>query len=203
MKKKVEIINKSRVYDGFFKMDRYTIRHGTPDGGMSGEITRELFERGNAAAVLVYDPDEDLILLVEEFRIGNLGAGMIDAAAWSLAPIAGMVEPGEDSLTCVLREAYEEAGIKLHAPSVKGPWRYMSSPGGTSEILDIFIAEADLSLYEPRPRGHDADEFTQPTLFRRGEVMTMLARGIVPASLMVAMLWLDRELSARGYNHGA
>lgn len=192
---KVILIEKKRVYDGFFKMDRYTLSHSTPKGEMSPEITRELFERGNAAAVLVYDRAADTVLLVEEFRIGNLGAGLTGADAWSFAPIAGMIEPGESGFDCIMREAREEAGITLDPSKVSGPWRYLSSPGGTSEVLDIFLAQADLSAIDLDLVENDGDEFTHPVAVPRIDVMASLASGTVPASLMVAMLWLDKTLA--------
>ena len=70
-----EILEKTRVYDGFFKIDRYRLRHRLHAGGWSGVMTREVFERGHAAAVLPYDPERDAVVLIEQFRIGAYAAG--------------------------------------------------------------------------------------------------------------------------------
>lgn len=191
--KKVELIEKTRAYDGFFKIDRYRLRHSTPDGGMSPEITRELFERGNAAAVLVYDADRDAVLLVEEFRIGNYGAGMTGADAWSLAPMAGGIEKGETGIDCVIREAREEAGIVIEAGDIRGPWRTLSSPGGTSEVVEIFLAFAPLNL-DPSLMGNDEDEFTRPVIMPREEMLDVIDTQPVPASLVMAGMILQRLL---------
>lgn len=192
-KKKVDLIEKTRAYDGFFKIDRYRLRHSTPDGGMSPEITRELFERGDATAVLVYDQDRDAVLLVEEFRIGNYGAGMTGADAWSLAPMAGGIETGETGIDCVIREAREEAGIVIQASDVRGPWRTLSSPGGTSEIVEIFVAFAPLEL-DPSLMGNDEDEFTRPVILPREEMLALIETQPVPASLVMAGMFLQRLL---------
>jgi ADP-ribose pyrophosphatase len=74
MKRKITILNRDRAYDGFFKIDRYRLRQEAD--GVSFDLTRELFERGHAAALLPYDPVLDAVLVVEEFRIGNMAAGL-------------------------------------------------------------------------------------------------------------------------------
>ena len=51
MSRDFDILERRRVYDGHFKIDQFRLRHRLFDGGWSGEMTRELFERGHAAAV--------------------------------------------------------------------------------------------------------------------------------------------------------
>lgn len=193
VEKKVELIEKTRAYDGFFKIDRYRLRHTTPDGTMGPEITRENFERGNAAAILVYDKHRDAVLLVEEFRIGNYAAGMTGEDAWSLAPMAGMIEEGETGIDCVIREAREEAGIVIDEADVLGPWRALSSPGGTSEIVDVFVAFAPLDL-DPSLMGNDEGEFTRPVTMPREAMLELIDTKPVPASLAMAGMRLQRLL---------
>ena len=69
MKKQFEIIDKELVYDGFFVMEKYRLKHTLFAGGWSGEISRELFRRNNCVAVLLYDPDADKVVLLEQFRV--------------------------------------------------------------------------------------------------------------------------------------
>ena len=52
------------------------MRHGRFDGGWSGEMRREVFERGHAAAVLLYDPTCGAFVMCEQFRVGAYAAGM-------------------------------------------------------------------------------------------------------------------------------
>ncbi len=62
------------MLSGFFRLDKYRLRHRLYDGTMSSIIERELFERGHAAAALLYDPVRDELVILEQFRIGALEA---------------------------------------------------------------------------------------------------------------------------------
>ncbi|MWT90353.1 ADP-ribose diphosphatase, partial [Escherichia coli] len=68
-KNDVEIIARETLYRGFFSLDLYRFRHRLFNGGMSGEVTREIFERGHAAVLLPFDPVRDEVVLVEQIRI--------------------------------------------------------------------------------------------------------------------------------------
>ena len=95
--RKVTVNEVKRVYDGFFKIDEYSLRQEAE--GRDFEFKRLNFERGHAAAVLLYDPERDTVLCVEEFRIGNLAAGMEGEQSFSLGPIAGMIDEDEETGT--------------------------------------------------------------------------------------------------------
>ena len=68
----IEILENSVAYSGFLSVFKIKLRHRLYRGGMSGCITRELLERGQAVAVLLYDPAADAVVLIEQFRIGAL-----------------------------------------------------------------------------------------------------------------------------------
>src|ERR1700737_642062 len=87
----IEILECQTVYRGFFRVDRYRLRHRLFSGGSSVELSREVLERGNAAAVLLYDPERDAVVLVEQFRLAAHLAGF---PPWQIEIVAGIVEPG-------------------------------------------------------------------------------------------------------------
>ena len=80
--------SKETVYQGFFNIDRLTVQHDLYDGTPSRKYTRELFQRGHAASVLMYDPVEDVVVLVEQFRVGAIES----CQPWVLEMVAGMIE---------------------------------------------------------------------------------------------------------------
>jgi ADP-ribose pyrophosphatase len=130
-----------RLHDGFFKVDRYRIEHALFAGGRTEVFTRELFERGEASAVLLYDPAKDLVVLTEQYRIG--AALEEDSSPWLLEVVAGMMEAGESAEEVARREAEEEAGC---SPGDLIPISsYWSSPGGTSEKVHLYCALIDSS----------------------------------------------------------
>jgi len=81
----VEIDVTETAFQGFFKILRYRLRHRLFSGGWSEFMSRELFERGDAVAVLPYDPRLDKIGLIEQFRIGALAA---EQGPWCVEVIA-------------------------------------------------------------------------------------------------------------------
>lgn len=61
----VEIVKRENGYQGFYKLDRVHLRHELFAGGMSREISREVFVRHDAVCVLPYDPQRDEVVLIE------------------------------------------------------------------------------------------------------------------------------------------
>jgi ADP-ribose pyrophosphatase len=138
---RVEILEKTVCYDGFFRLERYRLRHRLFSGAWSRVLTRELFERGHAAAVLPYDPVLDMVVLVEQFRIGALEA---PGDPWLLEIVAGVIDhPGETPEDVARREAVEEANCQLQ--EVIHICDYFVSPGGTSERISLFCGKVDAS----------------------------------------------------------
>lgn len=134
----IEILNVEPVYDGFFRMQRYQFRHKLFAGGWSDTVTRELFERGHAVAVLPYDPVTNEFVLIEQIRVGALAT---KSSPWLIEVIAGIIDEGETEAAVCHREAMEEAGVRLS--HLTKALSYLSSPGGTSERLHVFVAKVD------------------------------------------------------------
>ncbi|MEH6544037.1 MAG: NUDIX domain-containing protein [Porticoccaceae bacterium] len=135
----VELLGKETIYDGFFTMERLTLRHRLYEGGWSEPFSRELFVRGPAVGVLLYDPDRELIGLIEQFRVGALGQ---PNSPWLLEVVAGMVEAGESAEEVARRESFEEAGIELM--ELEPICEYLVSPGGSNEAIKLFCGLTNL-----------------------------------------------------------
>lgn len=131
-------IKRKLLYDGFFKLSEIQLKHELFSGDESPELCRELIDRGNAVAVLPYDPARDELVLIEQFRIGVAASG---ADPWTLEVIAGFKEKGETPEQVIHREAQEEAGCKLE--SIELMYQCYTSPGGCSEQLHLYVARTD------------------------------------------------------------
>jgi ADP-ribose pyrophosphatase len=104
MDKQFEILSKEIVYQGFFRVEEYRLKHTLFGGGWSTEIVRELFMRGSCVAVLLYDPDADKVVLIEQFRAGAL---LNPDKAWVVEIVAGAIEEGETAEQVAYRESME------------------------------------------------------------------------------------------------
>lgn len=138
----VKLIQKLRRFDGFFKIEEYQVSHQLFNGGESKVLTREIFERGDAVAVIPFDPIRQSIVIVEQFRVGALRAG---GNPWLIEFIAGMFSVDESPTDVAVREAKEEANLTLQESKLEHVISYLSSPGGTSEQLHLYVAPVDAS----------------------------------------------------------
>lgn len=135
---KVERLEETIIHKGFMGFSRLRLRHERFDGGMTPVIEREICQRGNAVALILYDPARDLLVMVEQFRAGALAA---DCDPWMLEFVAGMVEPGENAVDVALREAQEEAGCRPYG--VRHVYTMLPSPGGCTERVEILFGLVD------------------------------------------------------------
>lgn len=182
----VEIIQQDVGFRGFFKLLRVHLRHKLFAGGWSTTMTRELFIRGHAAAVLLYDPIRDEIILVEQFRVGAIYE---EGTPWLLEVVAGIIEEGETAEEVVRREAEEEAGlvIKQLIPISS----YYPSPGGCSERISLFLGEIDASLAPQHGGLSDESEDIRVHRVPRTQAMQWLVEGKLDnASTIIALQWL-------------
>lgn len=184
---RVEILDKTVCYDGFFRLERYRLRHRLFSGAWSRVLTRELFERGHAAAVLPYDPGLDAVVLVEQFRIGALEA---PGSPWLLEIVAGIIEPEETPEDVVRREAVEEANCQIQ--ELIHIYDYFVSPGGTSERIALFCGKVDASgaggLYGLAAEAEDIRVIVVP--FAEA-IEHMHAGKINSAAPIMALQWLQ------------
>ena len=136
----LQILDRETAYRGFFRIDRYRLRHRLHAGGWSAEMSREVFERGSAVGLLLYDPERDAVVLVEQFRLAAHLAGF---SSWQLEIVAGIVDrSGESETDLARREAKEEAGLAVDGELLP-VHRFLTSPGGTTEAVAVFCGRVD------------------------------------------------------------
>ncbi|MCF6438021.1 NUDIX domain-containing protein [Pseudoalteromonas luteoviolacea] len=175
------------LYDGFFKIEEYVFEHALFAGGVSEPIRREILERGHAVAVLPYDPVSDEILLIEQIRIGALAT---KDSPWLLECIAGMAEGCEDLEAVARKEAQEEAGLDL--TELHYMCSYLSSPGGTTERLYLYLAQVNLRDYQGGTFGlPEEGEDIKTHIMPFDEAMCRLeSEEIDNAATVISLQWL-------------
>ena len=186
-KNDVELIARETLYSGFFSMDLYRFRHRLFNGEMSGEIRREIFERGHAAVLLPFDPVRDEVVLVEQIRIA---AYDVSESPWLLEMVAGMIEEGETVEDVARREALEEAGLVVGR--TKPVLSYLASPGGTSERLSIMVGEVDATTAEGIHGLADENEDIRVHVVSREQAYQWVEEGKIDnAASVIALQWLQ------------
>jgi ADP-ribose pyrophosphatase len=129
----VIIESRTTAFSGRFDVEIIQFRHRRFDGGESGLRTWELFRRGHAAALLPYDPWTDQVILIEQFRLPALAAG-VDPVMIEVP--AGFIDGAETPEAAARREMREE--MRLEADLVTPMLDVVLTPGGSDERCTVF-----------------------------------------------------------------
>ncbi len=186
MEKKFKINQREVAYNGFFRLEKYTLQHTLFQGGWSKEITRELFMRGNCVAVLLYDPVRDEVVLIEQFRGGVV---LNPERAWLLEIVAGAIEDGETAEQVAYRESIEEAGCEIKQLSLIK--EFYTTPGGSSERISLFLGIVDTGQVGGVHGLDDEDEDILVSTAKFHDVFQMLESGRIESGIpIIAIQWL-------------
>ncbi len=184
----VEIIDRATVFEGYFRLDRYRLRHRLFAGGWSKEISREVLERGHAAAVLPYDPERDAVVLIDQFRAGPFARSAGDSP-WLLEIVAGIIDGEETPEFVVRREAAEEAGLTITETIPIA--NYYTSPGAVSEHIEVYLGRVDSAGAGGIHGLESESEDIRVVPVSFDEAMAWLAAGRIMASpAIIALQWL-------------
>ncbi len=189
--KDIEILSKEIAYKGYFSILKYHFKHRCFSGDWSQAITRELFERGHAVALLPYDPITDTVILIEQIRVGAIAANQ---SPWQLEIIAGIIDTDETSEEVAMRESKEEAGLDVLKliPMIK----YLSSSGGCSETIQLYLGIVDASqaggIYG---LAEENEDILVHSVSRETAMQWLMEGKIENAASIIALQWL--ALNAR------
>ena len=187
MTKQLEILARDTAYDGFLRVDRYRLRHSLYAGGWGRELVRERVERLRAAAILLYDPDLDQVVMVEQFRIGAHEAG---EGAWLLEIVGGYVPPEELPEAVARREAVEEAGCAVGEIEPIG--EFYLSPGTSVERISLYCGRVRA------PAGgavhgldHEGEDIRVEVLPADAAIAELFSGRVNSTTAIVALQWLS------------
>ena len=182
----VELVRREVAFEGYFKVIRYFLRHTLHNGGMSGTISREVFERGQAGAVLPYDPQRDEVVLIRQFRAGTYAAGR---HPWTWEVVAGIIEENETAEDMVRREMVEEANLSVD--ELLPIQDLMLTPGACSEACRIFLGRVDTAKAGGVFGLADEHEDILVKVMSFADAYAMVERNEVDNAVgVVALLWL-------------
>lgn len=131
----VQIEKTEILSDNWYVLKKVTFNIRKKDGSFEQQ-SREAYDRGNGATILLYDKNNGNVILTRQFRLptfinGNDNGMMIEACA-------GLLD-NDNPEDCIRRETEEETGYKIS--KVEKIFEAYMSPGSVTEILHFFIAE--------------------------------------------------------------
>ena len=135
---RVRILEERLLSDDWYVLKKTTFEYRCRDGRWERQ-SRETYDRGNGAVLLLFNVDRSTVVLIRQFRFPAFMNGCIDGLL--VEACAGLLD-GEDPHTCIRREAEEETGFRIRSPR-KILEAYMS-PGSVTEKLHFFVAEYEL-----------------------------------------------------------
>jgi ADP-ribose pyrophosphatase len=186
MKYLFEILKTETAYQGFLQLNRYQLRHDLFAGGVSPVIGRERIEGYNAASVLLYDPNLDQVVMIEQFRIGAMAD---PRRAWLLEIVGGLIEGDESAEAVAQREALEEAGCEIQ--DLIPICDFWVSPGYTTERIFLFCGRVDASNAGGIHGLDNEGEDIRVEVMQAADVISELYGGRVNStSAIVAVQWL-------------
>ena len=189
----VEILENDVPFEGYYRIETYRLRHRLFAGGWSEPMRREVLERGHAAAVVLFDPDRDELVLIEQFRIGALVAlaapcVTMERTPWLWEIVAGIIDDGEQPEEVARREALEEAGCEVR--ELEFACQFLVTPGVCSESITVYCGRVDAS-HVGGVHGLDHEhEDIRVSAVPSSEVFDWLDDGrFVNATAIVALQW--------------
>lgn len=137
---KVKINKIENLSDNWYKLDKVDFDYQTKNGDWQNQL-RESYDRGDGAAILLYNPSKKTVILTKQFRMPsylneNPDGMMIEVCA-------GLLD-ADDPLTCIKKEAEEETGYKINNPTKL--FEIYSTPGAVTEKIHYFMAEYDANM---------------------------------------------------------
>ena len=177
-----KIVDEKLLADNRFRLTLTELEILEADG-VKRRLRHEVYHYKHAAALLLYDPERGLVMLVQQFRVG----GYLGGAAQPMTEVcAGMLD-GDEPEACVVREAFEETGVAIRA--ARRVFDLYTSPGGTTEKIVCFVAPYHESDKKGPGGGVDADEHIAVLEVTLEEAISRIESGQISDAKTIALLY--------------
>ena len=189
--KKVEIKEKKRLFDDFFKIDEVLLSHERFDGQMSPFMRRLSFERGDSVAALLWNKESQKLILTHQFRYPTVEKG----PGWITEIVAGVLGKDEEPEDAIRREILEETGYD--AKVIDYISTFYVSPGGSSERIILYSAEVTNKDKISKGGGVVSEhEDIQVKELSWTDTQQMLETGkIIDAKTIIALMWFQKQMN--------
>ena len=186
----VEIIEATNAFERFLRVDVFRFRHRLFSGEWSALRSYDVLRRGQAASIVLYDPDRESVVMVEQFRLPALLAG---SSPWQLETAAGLVDSGETPAAVAVRETQEETGLALIGEPIPIQ-RYLPSSGGSDESVFLFCGRVDSTVAAGVHGLAEEHEDIRVVVKTLAEIEALLDAGAIESGhTLIALYWLLRH----------
>jgi len=179
----VKIINSEILSDNWYTLKKITYQYSLKDGTIQKQ-DREAYDRGNGAVILLYNKEQQTVILTRQFRLptyinGNESGLLIEACA-------GLLDK-DNAEDCIKRETEEETGYKI--TEVCKIFEAYMSPGSVTEILYFFIAAytKEMKIHEGGGLAHEQENIEVLEL-SVGQAMAMVDNGEIKDGKTIMLL---------------
>ncbi|MBO9563909.1 MAG: GDP-mannose pyrophosphatase NudK [Niastella sp.] len=148
----ITILKEEVLSNNWYTLKKFTYEI-TKDDGSRQVQTREAYDRGNGATVLLYNKASKSVILTRQFRLPTFING--NATGMLIEACAGLLDK-DNPEDCILREAEEETGYKVS--HVEKVFEAYMSPGSVTEILYFFVAEYSTDMKVSDGGGIEAEQ---------------------------------------------
>jgi len=187
----LRIVAQETAFRRHLRLDVFRFHHRLYSGEWSGERVYDVVRRGAAVAVLLYDPERDAVVMVEQFRLPPLLAGY---SPWVVEIVAGLVDhENESEEEVAVRETVEEAGVAAIGALIPIQ-RYIPMPGNSDETIMLFCGRIDASGAGGVHGLADEHEDIRVVVKPLAELAAMLDAGQVETGhTLICLYWLLRH----------
>ena len=186
----VEILEATTPFKRYLRVDTFRFRHRLFSGEWGAARNYDVLRRGRAVAIVLYDPDRDTVVLVEQFRLPAL---LAESSPWQLEAAAGVIDTDETPEAVAIRETREETGLNLIGELI-AIQHYLPSCGGSDEKVDLFCGRIDSTFAAGvygLPEEHEDIRVVVKTL---AEIEALLDAGTIESGhTLIALYWLLRH----------
>ena len=179
----VKIINTEILSNNWYILNKVTYEYRKKDGSVQTQ-SREAYDRGNGATILLYNQQQRTVILTRQFRIPTYVNG--NETGMLIESCAGLLDK-DNPEDCIRRETEEETGYQIK--DVRKVYEAYMSPGSVTELLYFFIAAYEASMKVNDGGGVEHEEENIEVLeINIDEAMAMVTNGLIKDGKTIMLL---------------
>ncbi|KQS32661.1 GDP-mannose pyrophosphatase NudK [Dyadobacter sp. Leaf189] len=180
---RIRLVNEEILSDNWYTLRKYTFDYQGNNGQWERQ-SREAYDRGNGATILLYNTDKQTVILTNQFRLPTYTNG--NASGMLIEACAGLLDK-DNPEDCIIRETEEETGYKLS--SVRKIFEAYMSPGSVTEILYFFVGEYSEEMKVSEGGGADGEQENIEVMeIPFAEALSMISRGEIKDAKTIMLI---------------